>query len=208
MSAVLKNADSEPKWFLVSQDGSSATRILPGLSIGETDQGVITLGGRMSQSPPLLRFDTVEDDGSWLELTSPAHRMVTREGASIQRERVSAGLVLVLPKNRLIITPDIGDYQPSGHLIEVTTAAARRPQPIIRTPKRQPHRRRKSKRGLGLVILLLAAPAALAGVLSLLSLPSDVASDHYASIMTMIRAYIAEILNHLSIAAIAIPYVR
>lgn len=202
MSTAFSQAYEDPDWFVVSPDGSSATRILPGLRIGETEQGIITLNDPEARNQ-LIRFDVNSADGGWIELMSANHRMVTREGASIRRERLSAGLVVVLPNNRLVISPDLCVCKPNGSLVEVTAAADPEPAASIRTPRRQPRKARRP--WLGLLILSVVALSAAALLIKYPAL-QETAHSHYSTIEDAVRALITESATLLSLPANAAPH--
>lgn len=144
MGAVPGQVPDNQDWFLVSLDGSSATRILPGLKLGETAMGDIALNDAIAEHQ-MIRFTMNGADDCWLELLSPLYRMTTGNGASVRRERLSAGLAVELPNNRLVISPEFGVYRANGGSVEIRDAPALKPLESLPGPTRpaQPGRRRQ-----------------------------------------------------------------
>ncbi len=184
-------ASADGGWFVSSPDGSSAIRIVPGLRIGETDIGVIALNDPMA-GRQLIRFDVTAADGTWLELMSADHKMVTRDGASIRRERVSPGLLVVLPSNRLVISPGIAGCEPNGSSVEVMAAAVPAPAEPIRTSKRRP--RPAATRRLRLLIVVAVMLSAAAALVRYPGL-QKAASTGYAMTEDVVRTFMAESLR-------------
>jgi hypothetical protein len=107
------------------------------------------LASSRSMTPGSESIDSIRRETGPMAVGSswclPITRWLRGKAPTIQRERVSAGLVVVLPNNRLVISPDLSVCKPNGRLVEVTAAAVLEPSASIRnceTPARPARGRR------------------------------------------------------------------
>ncbi len=108
------------EWYVVSDHGDSALRITPGLQIGETDEGYLTLNDPDPRHC-WIAFDLDAGRPS-VEVVDSQHLLVLDGGRGTGRERLLSGSRLVLPNNTLYISRDFAVPRHDGPALEVLAA--------------------------------------------------------------------------------------
>jgi outer membrane protein OmpA-like peptidoglycan-associated protein len=98
------SGDIRAHWFLISEISGGSLRIKPGLHIGESTEGELSICDE-SSSLRWLAFRS-ENDGVWLEAASDGIQLSNEETGRLERHPLLPGLVLALPHNRLLISQD------------------------------------------------------------------------------------------------------
>lgn len=110
------------EWYVVSDDGESALRVTPGLQLGETDAGDLTLNDP-ARERRWIEFDLGDDCQPFVGLVSGRHVMEL-DGERVDRQPVYSGLRLILPNNTLYVSRDFAVPRRDGPEVRVSAGEA------------------------------------------------------------------------------------
>lgn len=105
------------EWYVVTGGGASAFRMTPGLTVGESESGTLTLNDREAVHQ-WIEFVLADDGEPWATIVT-RDRSLRVDGATCLRYPLGVGATVQLPNNTLHISRDISMPVLSGTVVEV-----------------------------------------------------------------------------------------
>jgi hypothetical protein len=116
-----QHASSGGGWYVVDTAVGAALRILPGLTVGETESGSLALNDRRPDRQ-WVRFDYDGDRRLWIEAAGDQWMLSDDGRTRHQRLPLESGVTLVLAHVRLCISDDMHAMPADGPTIDVVPA--------------------------------------------------------------------------------------
>ncbi len=117
---VPQNQDASaaaPQWYVVAAGGSSAVRIAPGLTVGESEAGALAFNDP-DPAHQWIRFD-LSGEGAPLMTVARRDKSLLVDEAVLVKHGLTAGSTLQLPHNVLHVSQDTQMPADAGPLVEV-----------------------------------------------------------------------------------------